>query len=258
MTAVLFSGEKGGVGTTTLAATVAALVSEHRPTCLLSSRSAADWAVHFKGLAVCSPAGDAGSESAERLWDARHAAKDNLWLFDTGSIAVAERDGLEAAIVRRLPAGGLVIVDTDPSELARYGKAFTCRVSVPVLGCDAVSLRRALDPRNVVSAPSPADPFRIRLPVLNLIDPKRTLCRDLEAVARNAFGAAGFVPLYFDAAVPEAAASGTVVTEYAPASQSATDIQGLADRLLGLVIRAEDCLTDDHAPIRLAAVERLS
>lgn len=70
---------------------------------------------------------------------------------------------------------------------------------------------------------------------LNLVDPRRSLCRDMEALVKFKLGDALISTLHFDAAVPEAEGLAKAVGVHSPQSQFALDIAELADSVRTIV-----------------------
>src|SRR4029077_8530647 len=69
--------------------------------------------------------------------------------------------------------------------------------------------------------------------VLNQVDPRRQLCRDVLALSRDVLGDALYGMVHQDEAVAEAAACQLTVLDYAPDSVASQDITAVAARVHG-------------------------
>ncbi len=69
--------------------------------------------------------------------------------------------------------------------------------------------------------------------VLNQVDPRRQLCRDVLALGRDVLGDALYGMIHQDEAVAEAAACQLTVVDYAPDSGASHDIMAVAQRVHG-------------------------
>lgn len=69
--------------------------------------------------------------------------------------------------------------------------------------------------------------------VLNQVDPRRQLCRDVLALSRDVLGDSIYGMVHQDEAVAEAAACQMTVVDYAPDSVASSDIMALATRVHG-------------------------
>jgi len=69
--------------------------------------------------------------------------------------------------------------------------------------------------------------------VLNQVDPRRQLCRDVLALSRDVLGDTLYGMVHQDEAVAEAAACQLTVLDYAPDSVASQDVTAVAQRLHG-------------------------
>ncbi len=129
-----------------------------------------------------------------------------------------------------LPAQALVLIDTPrlPSVYAR--QAIAAADVVLVVERPDLADYASLSQLRQVLAGKQAQTFYL----LNHVDPTRDLQNDVLAMIRNALGdRLSPFPIHRDEAIAEAFASDLSLVEYAPHSQAAHDIQGLASWLLG-------------------------
>lgn len=244
MPVVCFGSPKGGVGRTTLAATVG--VALHRlgwrvaaidldrqnalylnfalPEDLHGILDDLDDERDWSELAVETPAGIylvpfGAAAGADLMRVHAHVAAHPGWLRQRLDPFIAQRDLI---VVVDLPAGPSAFnVELDP----------LADLQVVVLLADAMSL--ALLPRlqrgdySVTAAD--------RQPqlgyVLNQVDPRRPLCRDVLALSRDVLGDALYGIVHQDEAVAEAAACQLTVLDYAPESVASQDVAAVAQRV---------------------------
>ena len=74
--------------------------------------------------------------------------------------------------------------------------------------------------------------------VLNQVDPRRQLCRDVLALSRDVLGEALYGMVHQDEAVAEAAACQLTVLDYAPDSVASQDVMAIASRVHGTLAPA--------------------
>ena len=89
--------------------------------------------------------------------------------------------------------------------------------------------------------------------ILNFVDPRRQLCRDIESIAQEALGESLLFSFRFDACVPDAVADGQLVSDYSPHSQATSDFSQFADRLQKLAISS----TEKTSATERNSIERL-
>lgn len=226
MSLIILSSPKGGVGVTTLAAHLAAHYARHCETFLLGLGHGRDFELHFRNLFERDPAPDAQQDD-ENPWKNAHSAG-GLHVLSKPFTAGVLTDALVGPAHR---GEGVVIVDAPsmPLEVAQRfaeGGHLVC-----VLGADAVSLDAALRVTHVHPANDGPSSFGDTSFVLNKIDPRRQLCRDVEAIAQEGFKQGLVGRIRFDAHVPDAVAQGLLVDDFAASAQAVRDIADLAERL---------------------------
>ncbi|MBV9829618.1 MAG: cellulose synthase operon protein YhjQ [Alphaproteobacteria bacterium] len=245
MPLVAFSSPKGGVGRTTLAATVAVALRRlgwrvlaidfDRQNALRLNFELADdlrGVAHdfeanrdWNEIAVETPAGvhliPFGAVPAHdwlRLHG--HLTQNPGWLRQRLAPLAEQRD---LVVIADLP--------TSPSQLNVELDGYADVHVVPLLA-DAMSL--AVLPRlqrgeyllagNTQPAPQVGY-------VINQVDPRRQLCRDVLALSRDVLGADLFGMVHLDEGVAEAAACQLTVLDYAPESAASYDIMAIAQRV---------------------------
>ena len=246
MPLVCIASPKGGVGRTTLAATIAvALRRLGRQVVAIDFDRQNALRLNFELPEDLR--GIAHEFDTNRAWrDLATETPSGIFVVPFGAVPVTEgasfhgyvaqrpgllRDRLAALLAQPdllvmadLPAGPTT-VDSEIHELAD--------LYLIVLLADAMSL--ALLPRlqhgEYLSGTSGRRP-----PVgyvLNQIDPRRQLCRDVLALSRDVLGDAVYGIVHQDEGVAEAAACQLTVLDYAPDSVACQDIMALARRIHG-------------------------
>ncbi|MGH7095512.1 MAG: cellulose synthase operon protein YhjQ/BcsQ, partial [Stellaceae bacterium] len=164
------------------------------------------------------PFGSAGAHDSARL--NAHIGDNPGWVRRQLAPFSAYRD---LAVVVDMPPGPSVY-DAEIDALAD--------LRVAVLLADAVSL--ALLPRLQRGDFSGERPSRRQSPtgfVINQVEPRRRLCRDVMALAQDVLGEALFGAVHQDEAVAEAVACQLTVLDYAPESVAAHDMAAIANRV---------------------------
>jgi cellulose synthase operon protein YhjQ len=244
MPLVCVTSPKGGVGRTTLAATLG--VALHRlgrpvvaldldrqnalrlnfelPDDLPGLADEIDGGRDWNELTVETPAGIAlipfGTVSAaQALRVSAHVARNPGWLGRRLRPLLDDRDLL---VVADMPAGPSVFnVEIDP----------LADLHLLVLLTDAMSL--ALLPKLQHGDFLFADDSRMPSLgyVLNQVDPRRQLCRDVLALSRDVLGEGLYGMVHQDEGVAEAAACQLTVLDYAPDSVASQDVMAIARRV---------------------------
>ena len=245
MPLVCFTSPKGGVGRTTLCATVG--VALHRlgwrvlaidldrqnalrlnfelPDELRGVADEIDSGRDWNELAVETPTGifliPFGAVSAANVMRTHtHVAQNSGWLRQRLTPFIEQRD---LVVVVDMPPGPSAFnVELDP----------LADLHVLVLLADAMSL--AVLPKLqhgdfLLSGAAERAP-QIGY-VLNQVDPRRQLCRDVLALSRDVLGQALYGMVHQDEAVAEAAACQLTVLDYAPDSGANDDITAIAQRI---------------------------
>jgi cellulose synthase operon protein YhjQ len=244
MPLVCLTSPKGGVGRTTLAATLG--VALHRlgrqvvavdldrqnalrlnfelPEELPGIADEIDSGRDWSELAVETPAGIAlipfgAVSAAQALHVSAHAAQNQGWLGRRLQPLLEQRD---LVVVADMPAGPTAFnLEIDPLADLHL---------LPLLA-DAMSL--ALLPKlqhgDLVFAAGEQKP--ILGYVLNQVDPRRQLCRDVLALSRDVLGEALYGMVHQDEGVAEAAACQLTVLDYAPDSVASQEIRAIARRV---------------------------
>jgi cellulose synthase operon protein YhjQ len=246
MPIVCVASPKGGVGKTTLTATIS--VGLHRigwRVLALDFDRQNSLRLHYELPSDDLP-GIADDFAASRDWTQLVVeAPSGVYLVPFGMVAAADGARLSAHIganpgwVRRQLSPFfeyrdlIMIIDMPPGPSVWDTELDTLAdLHLVVLLADAVSL--ALVPR------LQRGDFRLgggasrrAAPgyVLNQIEPRRRLCRDVQAVARDLLGDRLFGTIHQDEAVAEAAACQSTVLDYAPESVAAHDIAAVANRV---------------------------
>lgn len=244
MPLLCFTSPKGGVGRTTLAATVG--VALHRlgwrvvavdldrqnalrlnfelPEELPGIGADIGGGREWSDLVVETPAGISlipfgAASAADALRTQSRMAENPGWLRDRLSRLAEPRD---VAVVADMPAGPTAI-NLELDAIAD--------LHLLVLLADAMSL--ALLPKlQHGEYLLGADDRMPRLGyVLNQVDPRRQLCRDVLALSRDVLGDALYGIVHQDEAVAEAAACQLTVLDYAPDSVACQDIVAIARRV---------------------------
>lgn len=244
MPLVCLTSPKGGVGRTTLAATlgvalhrlgrrVVAIDLDRQNALRLNFElpeelpGIADELGSGRGwgeLAVDTPAGIAvipfGSvPAAQALRVSGHVAQNPGWLGEQLRPLLDQPDLL---VVADLPAGpSPVNVEIDP----------LADLHLLVLLADAMSL--ALLPKlqhgdYLLASGDRTPPLGY---ILNQVDPRRQLCRDVLALSRDVLGEALYGTVHQDEAVAEAAACQLTVLDYASDSVASQDVTAIASRV---------------------------
>jgi cellulose synthase operon protein YhjQ len=245
MPVVCFGSPKGGVGRTTLAATVG--VALHRlgwrvvvidldrqnalrlnfsfPEELRGVLDEVDSGRDWNELALETPSGiyvvPFGAGPAANIMRMQaHVAENPGWLRQRLTPFMTQRD---LVVVVDMPPGPSAFqVELDP----------LADLHVVVLLADAMSL--AVLPKlqhgdYLLTAGAERTP-RVGY-VLNQVDPRRQLCRDVLALSRDVLGDTLYGMVHQDEAVAEAAACQLTVLDYAPDSIASQDITAVAQRV---------------------------
>ncbi len=244
MPVVCVASPKGGVGKTTLAATLAVglhrigwrvlaldldrqnalrlhyeLPSDEVPGIADDFSDGRDWTelvIEAPSGVFLIPIGGAAAEDCARL--AAHIGDNPGWLRRQLDPFFAYRDLI---IVVDMPPGPSVY------DAALDGLA---DLHLAVLLADAMSL--ALLPR--LQRGDFGGPGRNSAAtgyVLNQMEPRRRLCRDVKTLAQEVLGDSLYGTVHHDEAVAEAAACQLTVLDYAPESVAAHDIAAVANRV---------------------------
>lgn len=246
MPVVGVASPKGGVGKTTLAATLGVGLRRigWRVLVVDCDRENA-LRLHFE-LAGDDLPGIANGGGIDRDWtDLVVEASNGVFVIPFGAVGAEDSTRLSAHIggnpgwlKRRLaPFAGYrdlaVVIDMPPGPSVYDAEVEALAdLHVTVLLADAVSL--ALLPRlqrgdfacgRLARKPPPTG-F-----VLNQIDPQRRLCRDVLAIAQEVLGGALFGTVHHDEAVAEAVACQLTVLDYAPESVAAHDMAAVTNRV---------------------------
>lgn len=239
-TIAIVSGN-GGVGRTTVAANLAAMISRRgRPVLALDFDPQNALGLHL-GLAPGETDGLARRLVDGGRWhEAAFQNSDQVRFLPYGAADDAQRQAFEAQLVSDpgwlakrlaavdLPADTIVIMDTPrlPSATTRA-----------VLGsADMVIAAVAADTHCYARLPVLREQVGSRAPLffaVNQFDATRRLQNDVLALMRPELGGS-LIPyiIHRDEAVPEAVASNRSLPEQAPQSQAAHDLQGLASWVL--------------------------
>jgi cellulose synthase operon protein YhjQ len=251
MPLVSFTSPKGGVGRTMLAATVgvalrrlgwrvlaidldrqnALRLNFDLPEDLRGVVHEIDGSRSWNEIAVETPAGiylvpfgAVAPSDAMRLY--AHIAQNPSWLRQRLAPLAEQRDLM---VLLDMPPGPTAV----NTELDPYADLHV----IPLLA-DAMSL--ALLPRlqrNEYLLGSTAQrPARVGY-ILNQVDPRRQLCRDVLALSRDVLGDDLFGMIHQDEGVAEAAACQLTVLDYAPDSAASHDITAIAQRIHGSLAR---------------------
>jgi len=246
MPVVCVASPKGGVGKTTLAATIG--VGLHRigwRVIALDCDRENALRLHFE-LSSDDPPGIANDGGAGRDWtELVIEAPSGVFVIPFGNVAARDSARLSAHIgdnpgyVRRqltpfFEYRDLAVVVDMPSGPSVYEAEIDALADlhVAVLLADAMSL--ALLPRLQRGEFQCDNPSRKPSPVgyvLNQIEPRRRLCRDVLALAQEVLGETLFGTVHQDEAVAEAVACQLTVLDYAPDSVAAHDMAAVANRV---------------------------
>jgi cellulose synthase operon protein YhjQ len=247
MPLICFASPKGGVGRTTLAATIG--VALHRlgrqvmaidldrqnalrlnfalPEDLRGIADELDSGREWDGLAVETPAGIGlipfgAVTAAEAMGAATHIAQHPGWLRQQLAPFTAQPDLV--VLVDMPPGPSACNVELDP----------LADLHVIVLLADAMSLAALpkLQQGDYLLAAG-TDTMPPIGYVLNQVDPRRQLCRDVLALSRDVLGDTLYGMIHQDEAVAEAAACQLTVLDYAPDSVASRDITAVAQRIHG-------------------------
>jgi cellulose synthase operon protein YhjQ len=251
MPLVCLTSPKGGVGRTTLTATLG--VALHRlgwrvvavdldrqnalrlnfelPEEIHGIADEVDSGRDWNELAVETPAGImlipyGAVPAAQALRLSAHVAQNPGWLGRQLRPLLDQRDLL---VVADVPAGPSALnIEIDP----------LADLHLLVLLADAMSL--ALLPKlqhgdYLLAAGDHRPPLGY---VLNQVDPRRQLCRDVLALSRDVLGEALYGMVHQDEAVAEAAACQLTVLDYAPDSVASQDVLAIARRVHGTLAPA--------------------
>lgn len=247
MPLVCFASPKGGVGRTTLGATLG--VALHRlgrrvvaidldrqnalrlnfalPEDLRGIVDELDSGREWDELAVETPAGIllipfGVASAAQAMGAGAHIAQHPGWLRQRLAPFMAERDLV--VVVDMPPSPSPYNVELDP----------LADLHIITLLADAMSLAALPKLQHgdyLLTAGTDAMPAVGYL--LNQVDPRRQLCRDVLALSRDVLGDTLYGMVHQDEAVAEAAACQLTVLDYAPDGVASRDIAAVAQRLHG-------------------------
>ncbi|AJY08604.1 cellulose biosynthesis protein BcsQ [Burkholderia sp. SIMBA_043] len=245
MKIVVIASAKGGVGKTTLAANLAAVLAASRRhrVCVVDLDPQNALKLHF-GVPIEMSDGLAGAALSERQWPL--AVVDGIAVMPFGVVGETDQRRFErmldrdpAWLARGLAALALgdddiVIVDTPPGSSVYMRAALTAAHFVlTVLLADAASyasipqMRRMLDAYAATRTDFIGDGY-----VVNQVDQSRELGRDVLRALRDSVGAARFAGvIHADQGVAESLACRTTVNRYDPRSQAAADLSACAEWL---------------------------
>jgi len=236
MFVIAVMSRKGGVGRSTLAANLALLLSEQgRSVALIEHDPQGTLSAHV-GVPPAS-AGWAGAWIAgQPLAPVVHQVNSYLRVLPLGPVpdageaalaqAVAERPALPELL--RAVAGEVVLIDTPAGDSVFASQARACADAVlSVWLCDMASLHAHEAGRD----PLPASGLHRH--VLNQINATRVVRRELFKAWRARLGETLLpVPVHQDESVSDALHAGGAVVRLFRHSQSAHDLQGIADWLV--------------------------
>jgi cellulose synthase operon protein YhjQ len=247
MPVVCFASPKGGVGRTTLAATVGvALHRLGRRVLAIDLDRQNALRLNFELPEELPGIGD--EIDSGRDWnELTVATSTGISLIPFGAVSAAAAMQMQAHVAQNpgwlrqrltpfVEQRGLVVVVDMPPGPSAFNLELDplADLHVLVLLADAMSL--AVLPKLQRGGYLLVEPAE-RAPqigyVLNQVDPRRQLCRDVLALSRDVLGDSIYGMVHQDEAVAEAAACQMTVVDYAPDSVASSDIMALATRVHG-------------------------
>lgn len=243
MPLIVVASPKGGVGKTTIAANLAVALQQRgrRVTAVdFDSQDALKFILTEDpkpglGIARCVATGRPWSDSAL-------PGRSGLRLIPYGDSTPAERlhlkevldeDALAYALGSLLESDDdILLVDTAPGEGRLQARLEALAdIQVIVLLADAGSMALVPNYRDGLLLRPAGAALPETLAVLNQVDPRRRLSRDISEFIAEHAGGRFIGEVHYDEALSEAAACGQTAMEAAPETLSARDIQAVAAKL---------------------------
>jgi cellulose synthase operon protein YhjQ len=228
MSLLLLHSPKGGVGTTSLAANLAAWIARSgHPVVAVDFSPHGSLALHLRRDA---PAGSGWDDGDEEQAAAAPPPRDVTIVQRAAGYGTEQLlQEVERMLAADPASRPLVVVDVPSGDLSLIDRlAPRALIHLCILSADAGSA--AMLPA-LVNDP-PVSPMAPRLHyILNRMDDRRAVAVQFERLLRSAVGDDLVAVIRADEAVNEALAALMPVFDYAPASAAAADIAGLADRI---------------------------
>ncbi len=243
MALLYVTAQRGGAGTSTVAAHLAAAAAEAgRETLLLTGAHQADLDLFF-----AERDGDGAITAADAVWETGARAGAHLIVAALQDFSV-EAAGALARRAQETRPDALVVVDmgVQPAAVLRSGEDGP--VVLLVMRADAASLLSASALTKPAEGDEGAGPVALPLVCLNQFDPRRALSRDVDTLVQDLFGDHHLGRIVADAAIADAAADGAVLAPAASEhSQGARDINALAQRLQAPLFARDAAAVEDRA-----------